>query len=102
MKTSKIKKTLSLILILSFIIGWFHAGVCEAQEGQQTMNEDDSQAEVKSPGMNPPDSKEDRTILDHPLADIIKLPLVVASMPILACLFLTYGILGKDIRAFIW
>ncbi len=104
MNTLTIKKILSLVLILSFVIGWLHINICEAQEGQEiiNMNMESSQAEVKLPEQTSSDAKEERSILDHPLADIIQLPLMVAFMPVWACLFLTYGILGKDTRAFVW
>ena len=101
MNTLTSKNILSLILILSFITGWFHTSVCGAQEGQQITNVESSQAEVKSPEQTS-SAKEETTILNHPLADIIKLPLMATLMPIWGCLFLTYGILGKDTRAFIW
>ncbi len=102
MNTLTIKKILSLVLILSLVVGWFNVNICGAQEGQEIINIESSQAEVKLPEQTSSDAEEERSILDHPLADIIQLPLMVAFMPVWACLFLTYGILGKDTRAFIW
>jgi hypothetical protein len=102
MRTNKIKRALSLVLILSLVVGWFNVNICGAQEGQEIINMESSQAEVKLPEQTSSDAKEERSILDHPLADIIQLPLLAAFMPVWACLFLTYGILGKDTRAFVW
>ncbi len=60
------------------------------------------QSEVKSSEQTSSDPKEGGTILDHPLAPIIQIPLAIATLPVMGILFYTYGILGKDNRAFMW
>ena len=60
------------------------------------------QAEIESPEQTSSDLKQGSAILDHPLAPVIQIPLAVATLPVMAILFYTYGILGKDNRAFMW
>jgi hypothetical protein len=57
-----------------------------------------SQTEVKSPEQTSSNLKEE----ESPLVTVIKIPLVIASLPIFATLFFTYAILGKDNSFFMW
>jgi len=64
MKISKIKKALSLVLILSLVGAWFHVNVCGAEEGQQRFPDGveqavkDSTSEGVSDLNSPPPVKE--------------------------------------------